>query len=124
MRFENWHVLVVDDEYDSAQIIEQLMSLYGAQVDVVGNGQECLDFLQAHHPTLIVVDLAMPRMDGWETLEAIRADAHLAQIPVVAITAYHSVNVAANARQAGFDDYFPKPVDTDRFLRRAAELVG
>ena len=72
---------------------------------------------------MIIMDLAMPEMDGWETLMEIRANPATAHIPVVAITAYHSANVAQDAVQAGFDAYFPKPPDAISFVDKLTEVM-
>lgn len=124
MNPSDWQVVVVEDEYDSVQLISKILRFHGAQVHIVNNGQECLELLDRISPTFIVTDLAMPRMDGWETLAAVRANATTANIPVVAMTAYHSVDVAEEVIQAGFDAYFPKPVDPQSFVQNLARLLA
>jgi CheY-like chemotaxis protein len=62
-------------------------------------------------------------MDGWQTLASIRANPALATIPVVAITAYHSYNVAEDARRAGFDAYFPKPLNISTFMNNLEQII-
>ncbi len=75
-------------------------------------------------PTVIVLDLSMPRPDGWDLVAEIRAKPRLASVPVVAVTAYYSERVAAEAFQAGFDAFFPKPIKASGFLNRLKEIVG
>ena len=87
---KNWTVLLVEDDHDSVQMVTKILSHSGAKVEVAHNGRECLENVEAVNPTLIVMDLAMPEMDGWETLVELRANPSTAHIPVVAITAYHS----------------------------------
>lgn len=112
-----WHVLLVEDEYDSIEMVTEILQHYGFQVHIARNGLECLDVLeQGIDPHVIVTDLAMPEMDGWQTLSEVRANPHTAHIPVIAITAYHSVNVAQDAIDAGFDAYFSKPFSPDSFV--------
>jgi CheY-like chemotaxis protein len=118
-----WRVLVVDDEYDSIQMVSKILRHHGAEVRVAHDGHECIEMLQNFEPTLVIMDLALPEMDGWETLSHIRADKQTAHLPVVAITAYHSVNVAEDAATAGFNGYFPKPLDTNALVRKLAEVV-
>jgi two-component system cell cycle response regulator DivK len=120
---ETWQVLLVEDEFDSIQMLSKILTHYGAVVHVAHNGHECLQSLETLHPTIIIMDLAMPVMDGWETLEKIRSNPETADIPVAAVTAYHSVSVAEDAYEAGFDGYFPKPVDTGTIIERLAELI-
>ena len=72
---------------------------------------------------IYTADLALPNMDGWQTLASIRSNPTLAEIPVVAITAYHSFNVAEDARRAGFDAYFPKPLNISTFMNNLEQII-
>jgi len=120
---QQWRVLVVEDEYDSIQMVSKILQHHGVEVHIARNGHECLQLLQNIEPHLIMMDLALPEMDGWETLAKVRANSAIAHIPVVAITAYHSVNVEEDAQQAGFNAYFPKPLDTNKIIQRLAEII-
>lgn len=124
MGFNNWQVLVVEDEHDSAQVVSQILLYYGAEVHVARNGYECLEALHDLIPTLIITDLAMPGMDGWQTLTEIRANPKTAHIPVVAITAYHSANVAQGAMEAGFDAYYAKPLEPVSFMNSLERMLS
>ncbi|NDJ35004.1 MAG: response regulator [Chloroflexi bacterium] len=124
MEYSNWQVLVVEDERDSIRMVSDMLTHFGIQVSVANNGEECLASLHQSAPTLVVMDLSMPVMDGWETLAEMRADMRTAHIPVVAITAYHSASVAQDALAAGFDAYFPKPLDATSFVKQLAGIVG
>lgn len=119
----NWRILVVEDEFDSIQMVSKILSHSGAEVHVAHNGHECIQMLETFTPTFIIMDLALPEMDGWETLEKIRENKHTAHIPVAAITAYHSVNVEEDAHDAGFNAYFPKPLDTNNIVRYLSHLI-
>jgi len=125
MSFSPLQILIVDDDYDSLEVTTKAVRL-GGPVDVIGvhDGVECMSRLRTLHPSLIVMDLALPRMDGWQTLASIRANPALAAIPVVAITAYHSFNVAEDARQAGFDAYFPKPLNVSTFAMNLRQIIS
>lgn len=119
-------ILVVDDDYDSLQVTMQAVRLGSGSIDVIGvhDGEECMDRLRTFRPHLIVMDLALPQMDGWQTLASIRSIPALAAIPVVAITAYHSYNVAEDARRAGFDAYFPKPLNVSTFMSNLEQIIS
>jgi CheY-like chemotaxis protein len=119
----SWRIVVVEDEYDSAQMVSKILNYHGIEVHVARNGAECLALLNDVVPTIVVTDLAMPDMDGWETLAAIRANPQTSHIPVVAITAYHSVDVAEEAMGAGFDAYFSKPINPRSFVDDLAKLI-
>jgi CheY-like chemotaxis protein len=112
-----WHVLVVEDTEDDIQVISQLLTRHGIEVHVSRSGGECLKMLEDVEPNLVIMDLAMPEMDGWSTLVAMRSNPATAHIPVVAITAYNSPEVAQKAMEDGFDAYFPKPVHPVRFVQ-------
>jgi CheY-like chemotaxis protein len=118
-----WQVIVVEDEYDSVQMVSKILSYHGIDVLVAHNGEECMKLLEQVQPTLIVTDLAMPEMNGWETLAAIRANPRTERIPVVAMTAYHSVDMAEEARLAGFDAFYAKPISPKSFVQDIARLV-
>jgi CheY-like chemotaxis protein len=120
----SWKVIVVEDTYDDQQLVSLILRHHGAEVYIAKNGNECLTFLEEIEPTLIVTDLAMPVKDGWQTLNAIRSNAATAHIPVVAVTAYHSIDVAADAMAAGFDGYFPKPISPQSFVNRLAKIIS
>ncbi|MFP4321107.1 MAG: response regulator [Anaerolineales bacterium] len=115
--------LVVEDEYDSVQMVSKILSFNGFHVQIAHNGYECIDLLETIEPHIIIMDLALPKMDGWETLVNIRANPDTAHIPVVAITAYHSADVAEVAKTEGFDAYYPKPVNPTRFYDDVMKLI-
>lgn len=121
---KNWKVIVVEDTYDDQQVVSYVLEHYGIEVHMAHNGDECLDLLKRVEPDLILTDLAMPRRDGWQTLVAVRADIRTAHIPVIAITAYHSAEVAEDAMRAGFDGYFPKPLNPQTFVGRLREILS
>jgi CheY-like chemotaxis protein len=117
----SWHVLVVEDEADAQEVVCMVLQGHGAQVSTAFTGEEALEMLNARPPTVAVIDLALPNMDGWELLKAMRSNPDLINVPAVAMTAYHSTNVAKEAIAAGFVAYFPKPINSHTF---AQDLVG
>lgn len=123
MTVTSWKILVVEDEFDSVQVVSKILTYHGIEVHVARNGVECIAQLETLQPTLVLTDLAMPEMDGWRTLTAIRANPRTAHIPVVAMTAYDSVDVAEEAVAAGFDAYFAKPVNAARLVNDLAEII-
>lgn len=116
-------VLVVEDEFDSADMVTQILSYNNIDVETAINGRDALDRLQDYLPDLIVTDISMPEVDGWRFLEGVRGNSLLAHLPVVAVTAYHSKQVQIDARKAGFDAYFQKPIDVDSFIETLEELL-
>lgn len=121
---QGWKALVVEDEADAGFLVAELLEHHGMSVRVARDGQEALDFLKADQPHLVIMDLAMPGLNGWDTLAAIRANPSIASIPVIAMTAYHSASVAQDALDAGFNGYFAKPLDSRTFVDQLRKIVS
>lgn len=102
-------VLVVEDEQASQEILVSLLRHRNFECDIAVSGEMALDMLAQNSYSLAILDLALPHMDGWELLRAIRAESGMADMSVVAITAFYDVGVARQAKQAGFQACFPKP---------------
>lgn len=119
----DWEGLIVEDEFDSMRVVADLLTMHGIKVHVARNGAECIQMLARIKPTFIIMDLAMPGQDGWATLREIRANAELASVPVAATTAYDSALVARNVLEAGFNAYFPKPIDISTFMDDLSKLI-
>jgi CheY-like chemotaxis protein len=119
----NWQVLVVEDEPDSMNIMQKLFSYFGAKVLVVPSAEEALNILETMQPTLVILDLLLPNMDGWDLLQVVRSHPVIANTPVVSVTAYYSHNVARHAKEAGFDACFPKPLMVFCFLEELKLLI-
>lgn len=119
----SWIVLLAEDSYDDQKVLSRIFQHHGITTYIAVNGSECLDLLEKIEPTCIIVDLALPVRDGWETLEAIRANERTARLPVIAVTGYHSANLAEDARKAGFDGYFPKPLHPLMFIEQLEKIV-
>ena len=119
-----WTVMLVDDEPDSLFLLHDIFALNGAEVVETSSGQEALNRIENVQPTLVVLDLAMPRPDGWDVLAEIRAHPVMGALPVVAVTAFYSTPVVHQAQQAGFDAIFQKPIRASSFVQQLKELVG
>lgn len=111
-------ILLIDDEPDSLRLAHDILEMTGAEVHCAANSEEFGVLWPATHPDLVVVDLAMPKPDGWDVLARIRAERQGASSPqVIAITSYYSESVLNRARRAGFDALVSKPL-------RYAELIN
>jgi two-component system, chemotaxis family, chemotaxis protein CheY len=111
-------ILVVDDEPDIREVIAEAFILNGYRVRTARNGKIALEQARLNRPDLIVLDLMMPVMDGWEFLEAQRRNLQLASIPVVVVTAELDANVEGAAV------ILRKPFDLDTLLSTVARLCG
>lgn len=123
MSLKNWNVLVIEDEADSMELVQGLLSHYGVRSVGATSGEEALDLLQRVTPTLIILDLALPGLDGWGVLKRLKSHRSLSSVPCVAITAFHTPELAEQAISAGFDAYFAKPIDSTSFVRELQTLV-
>src|SRR5690606_33017640 len=97
-----FHVLIVEDEPDGQQVISGLLSYVNVTADTVGTAEEGLVYLNEYDYAGVVIDLALPGMDGFSLLEAIRTSPHLAALPCVAVTAFHSSTVKKQVYDSGF----------------------
>jgi CheY-like chemotaxis protein len=106
-------VLIVEDDDDLREMMAQLLSLEGFQTAAVANGQEALDYLrQEVAPNLILLDLMMPVMDGWEFRRQQQANPTMAQVPAIVLSALDHVRTAEVSAEA----ILKKPLDFDRLL--------
>jgi len=107
----SWTVLLVDDEPDNVEVLAETLEFNGISVQFANNGLQGLEALQHMQATLILLDLSMPVMDGWQALRRIKADPIFCNIPVVAISAHAIHGDKERALAAGFDGYLTKPVN-------------
>jgi len=124
MTIADWKVLVVEDEADSMELVQGLLGYSGIHTVGVLNGEEALAVIEQVAPTLIILDLALPGVDGWGVLKRLKAHPTLSGVPCVAITAFHTPELAERAISAGFDAYFAKPLDATSFVRELEAIVG
>ncbi len=113
-------ILVVDDDADIRGLVRALLERSGALVHEAANGREALRILFDVRPELIVLDIAMPEMDGWQTLERIR---EMSDVPVLMLTAREGELEAVRGLKAGADDYVRKPFGRQELLARVQALV-
>jgi CheY-like chemotaxis protein len=102
-------VLIVDDSPDARAIYGEYLRYAGYRVITANNGEEGLAAAQAEWPAVIVMDLAMPQMDGWEAMRRLRADPLTSEIPIVALSAYAFGDAPERSREAGADLCLSKP---------------
>jgi len=115
IRLETQRILVVDDEMDNLKIFQATMEmLYNVTVETASSVEQAMTKLDNFHPTLIVTDLSMPRVDGYGLLARLRERADTAALPVVALTAHAMSGDRERILAAGFDGYLSKPFDVTR----------
>ncbi len=109
-------VLYVEDHPAQRDILAQMLELNGFEVAVAGDGLEGVEKARAWLPDLILMDLRMPKMDGFEAIKVIRTDENTHSIPIIAISAWASAKHKERAIEAGANEHFTKPVDLNRLL--------
>jgi len=119
-----WNVLIVDDEVHNSGVLEFVFKFHDAKVRIADSGAECLRLIEKEVPTLILLDLSMPKMSGWDVLKIIRADEALKAIPVITITAQVMAGDREHALEAGFDGYIPKPISVSSIIKTIQEILS
>ena len=117
-------ILVVEDQEDNRQILRDLLASADYEMDEAENGQEALDAVARQRPDLILMDIQLPIMDGYEATRRIKADPALNSIPVIAVTSYALSGDEAKARAAGCDGYIAKPYSPRQMLAKVREILG
>lgn len=102
-------VLVVDDNEMNRDMLSRRLQRQGHQVEIATNGREALAMIEAHKFDLVLLDIMMPEMNGYEVLEFLKADHNLRHLPVIMITAVDEIESVVRCIELGADDYLPKP---------------
>jgi chemosensory pili system protein ChpA (sensor histidine kinase/response regulator) len=116
--------LVVDDSITVRRVTQRLLERNGMRVMTAKDGVDALSILQEHSPDVILLDIEMPRMDGYELAAHVRADARLADIPIVMITSRVGEKHRARAIELGVNDYLGKPYQENQLLDAIEPLIS
>ena len=115
-------ILVVDDaEFNRDLLLQLLEDDY--EVIMAVDGGEGVKKAEQERPDLILMDLGMPVMDGWQATRKIKANSELKHIPIIAVTSHAMVGDEIQARQAGCDDYVPKPIDENELMKKIKKFL-
>lgn len=117
----DYYILVVEDDPDGQEVVARMLRHHNLRYDSAFTGEDALTFIEKNKYDAVIIDLALPGMDGWTLLQKLHADPNTSKLPCIAITAFHSAEVAVQAIEAGFQAYFPKPLEATSFVR---ELEG
>lgn len=115
--------LVVDDNKITTKLLNRYLTPAGYNVKEAYDGVECLEKVQEEIPDAIVLDVMMPRLDGYETVKRLKADPKTARIPVVIVTALNDVSNQVKAIESGADDFLSKPIE-DKLLIAKVKLLS
>ena len=117
------HILLVEDNAENRDMLSRRLLRRGFEITFAVDGEEAVAAARASQPDLILMDLSLPVMDGWEATRILKQDVTTARIPIIALTAHAMSGDREKALQAGADDYDTKPVDLERLLSKIASLT-
>ncbi len=121
-----YQILIVEDEPDGADMVTRMLDAVGLNSTVAHSAEIAIGAIEANPQGFdaAIVDLALPEMDGIELMQVLRQKPEVAQLPLIAVTAYHTPELRVKALESGFDAYFPKPLDTNLFMQALERLLG
>lgn len=117
-------ILLVEDNETNRNLLVRRLSKRGFEVSIAVNGIEGVQKAQAEKPDLVLMDLSLPEMDGWEAMRRLRADPGSASLRIIALTAHAMAEDRRKATEAGCDDFDTKPVDIERLITKMTALLA
>jgi two-component system cell cycle response regulator DivK len=117
-------ILVVEDAEDNRQILRDLLGMAGYDMVEAHDGAQGVAMAAEHRPDLILMDIQMPVMDGYEATRQIKANPELKAIPIMAVTSYALSGDEQKTRDAGCDAYIAKPYSPRQMLAKVREILG
>lgn len=117
-------ILVVDDYQDAREMYAEYLQFSGFRVAEAKNGNEAVEQAFALKPDLILMDLSLPGMDGWEATRRLKADDRTKQIPIVALTGHALAGASEGAKKAGCDSFVTKPCLPDDLVVEVRRMLG
>ena len=117
-------ILIVEDIEENSDMLTRRLQRRGFDIVLGRDGEEGVALASAEAPDLILMDMNMPKMDGWEATRRIRADPATKSIPVIALTAHDMEGDREKSIEAGCDDHHPKPFDLPQLLSQIETLIG
>lgn len=117
-------ILLVEDNEMNRDMLSRRLERKGYTVTCAVDGQAGVTKARSEHPDLILMDMSLPVLDGWQATRQLKADAATRAIPVIALTAHAMAEDEQRARESGCDDYDTKPVELERLLGKIEKLLG
>ena len=117
-------ILVVDDYQDAREMYAEYLQFSGFRVAEARNGNEAVEQAFALKPDLILMDLSLPGMDGWEATRRLKADERTSHIPIVALTGHALAGASEGAKKAGCDSFVTKPCLPDDLVVEVRRMLG
>ena len=117
-------ILVVEDYDDAREMYVEYLTFTGFRVESATNGLEAIEMTQRLKPDLVLMDLALPKLDGWEATRRLKSDPATSRIPVIALTGHALAGHAERAREAGCDSFITKPCVPDELVAEISRVLG
>jgi CheY-like chemotaxis protein len=117
-------ILLVEDNEMNRDMLSRRLERRGYQVVIAVDGQQGVDMARTESPDLILLDMSLPVIDGWEAARQLKSDAATARVPIIALTAHAMSGDREKAIEAGCNDYDTKPVDLARLIDKMESLLG
>ncbi len=117
-------ILLVEDNEMNRDMLSRRLERKGHRVVMAVDGQQAIEVTAAESPDLILMDMSLPVVDGWEATRRLKAGEKTKQIPIIALTAHAMADDERKAREAGCDDYDTKPIEITRLLGKIDALLG
>ena len=111
-------ILIVEDEEANIAVVRNILEIMLDQDDVLvaRDGHEGIKLAYEHDPEIILMDLSLPKLDGWEVARSLKSNPRFKKVPILALTAHAMVGDREKALEAGCDDYYAKPIEVDEFI--------
>lgn len=116
-------VLIVDDSNTNNFLLQSILEMEGIQSHIAMNGKEALKYLEVEKPSLILLDVMMPNLDGFSVLEKIKQNSEINEVPIVFVTAKNDENLKNKAIEAGAKDLIQKPIDVNKVIDIVKQLI-
>ena len=116
-------ILLVEDNEMNRDMLSRRLERKGYAIAIAVDGQQAVDMAAADPPALILMDMSLPVLDGWEATRRLKADERTKHIPIIALTAHAMQGDEQKAKEAGCDDYDVKPVELPRLLEKMERLL-
>jgi CheY-like chemotaxis protein len=115
-------VLIVDDEIDTLKLLKMIVEISGYEAYTTLNSLEALTLAQVEQPDVILLDIMMPKMDGFQLCKMMRANPHTNSLPVIFVTAYPALDLEDRRKACGADMVLPKPIDMDQLIKAIEQV--
>jgi two-component system cell cycle response regulator DivK len=117
------HILIVEDNELNRDMLSRRLERRGFDVSIAVDGQEGLNMIKSERPDLVLMDMDLPIIDGWEATRQAKSDGDISAIPIIALTAHALAEHREQAEEAGANDFDTKPIEMPRLLEKIEKLL-